>query len=376
MKMGLSTRYLGKQGVGRLFSLVLSVLVCLNLLVLPALAHPLHTALLPGFVTLQAAIYPIGPGTFYEVYHLQSGTTPLIAHVVRLSPHEHLELGLSLPQGRAQARETVWGQVARNTTSQRPVIAAINGDFFLTDPSQAGLPMGLTVQDGELIRHPSGPAFGLLDDWVSLIGAPQWVGMVRILEGDRLIGQHQLHGINTPRQIDQLILFTPAFGQTTQTNEWGTEVMLGEPVQHELLGGFSAEVLMLSTGGNSLIPADTYLLSGHGLAADFLQAANWPGRRIEVVWTIDAPWHQVDTAVGGGPILLKDGVLLPDGLTGAPLPHQTSPRSAIASTEDGTLLLVAVDGRQPSLSAGLSLADFALLLQQLGACDALNLEFT
>ena len=49
------------------------------------------------------------------------------------------------------------------------------------------------------------------------------------------------------------------------------------------------------------------------------------------------------------------------------------PRTAIAKTADGKLLMVTVDGRQPKISVGISLYSFAELLLELNAIDAINL---
>jgi exopolysaccharide biosynthesis protein len=50
------------------------------------------------------------------------------------------------------------------------------------------------------------------------------------------------------------------------------------------------------------------------------------------------------------------------------------PRTAIAKLASGKLLLVTVDGRQPGISAGMSLYMLADLLLELGAVEAMNLD--
>ncbi|HEX2188610.1 MAG TPA: phosphodiester glycosidase family protein, partial [Longimicrobiaceae bacterium] len=49
-------------------------------------------------------------------------------------------------------------------------------------------------------------------------------------------------------------------------------------------------------------------------------------------------------------------------------------RSAVGWRADGTLLLVAVDGRRPGYSEGMSLAELRSLFLELGAAEALNLD--
>lgn len=73
-----------------------------------------------------------------------------------------------------------------------------------------------------------------------------------------------------------------------------------------------------------------------------------------------------------GPLLIHEGRLMPmrDDRTFVTQRHN---RSAIATRADGTVLLIAVDGRSQQ-SQGLSLTDFQALLRYLGCQEALNLD--
>ena len=86
-------------------------------------------------------------------------------------------------------------------------------------------------------------------------------------------------------------------------------------------------------------------------------------------------WHDTDlattqTAVGGNPILLKNGLPV------AGLMDDTSvnPRTVVGIRADGSVLLVVIDGRQSSHSNGATFYQCALLLRQLGAVSAINLD--
>jgi exopolysaccharide biosynthesis protein len=50
------------------------------------------------------------------------------------------------------------------------------------------------------------------------------------------------------------------------------------------------------------------------------------------------------------------------------------PRTAIASLADGRALLLVVDGRQPTISVGMSLDQLARLLLEFGAVEGMNLD--
>ena len=68
-----------------------------------------------------------------------------------------------------------------------------------------------------------------------------------------------------------------------------------------------------------------------------------------------------------GSVLIKDGVVA-DGLVSG-----INPRTCIGQTEDGTVLLLAVEGRLAD-SLGATLEDLAEVLQEYGAVNAVNLD--
>ncbi|WP_309570185.1 phosphodiester glycosidase family protein [Deinococcus sp.] len=100
--------------------------------------------------------------------------------------------------------------------------------------------------------------------------------------------------------------------------------------------------------------------------------------------------------VNGGPTLLRAGKvvddyaaegwspegLAPDGAASAASRLnffngwvlRRNPRTAAGVMRDGTLLLVTVDGRNPTHSVGASIPEMARIMRDLGAVDALNLD--
>ena len=70
------------------------------------------------------------------------------------------------------------------------------------------------------------------------------------------------------------------------------------------------------------------------------------------------------------PALVVNGEQLISGSSGWGL----QPRSVIAQTKDGDMLLAIVDGRQPSYSVGITLGDLADILYQYGAYQSCNLD--
>lgn len=75
-----------------------------------------------------------------------------------------------------------------------------------------------------------------------------------------------------------------------------------------------------------------------------------------------------------GPLLMKDNVdaELWDGET--LFSTTRHPRSCVAKTTNGKVLIIAVDGRQSTRAAGMSLQELRYFVRQLGCVDALNLD--
>ncbi len=77
--------------------------------------------------------------------------------------------------------------------------------------------------------------------------------------------------------------------------------------------------------------------------------------------------EDVQEAVGGEPILVWDGDIADN------LESPREPRQGIGITDDSTVYILSVDGRDPS-SPGISLKEFAKIFKQLGCTQALNLD--
>jgi len=88
---------------------------------------------------------------------------------------------------------------------------------------------------------------------------------------------------------------------------------------------------------------------------------------------LDEPEEWMAHIVSGQPVLVQEGeIAVNQGENDAPPRH---PRTALGLSEDGeTLILAVVDGRWPGESHGMTLAETAELMRELGAYHALNLD--
>ena len=103
-------------------------------------------------------------------------------------------------------------------------------------------------------------------------------------------------------------------------------------------------------------------------AALLLDAAKKP--RIEMIQAVPPDARQV---IAGSNILLREGQSIVE--TASSFSRTQHPRTALGIADGGkTLVLVVVDGRRPRQAVGMSLAELAGLMKQLGCRDALNLD--
>jgi len=92
---------------------------------------------------------------------------------------------------------------------------------------------------------------------------------------------------------------------------------------------------------------------------------------------IDKKW-KMQTAVGGGPVLVKDGNICITNntelkFTGAAI-NDKHPRTAMGYTRDNKLIILAIEGRNPGIAEGATLMQAAQILADLGCLEALNLD--
>ncbi|HHY37027.1 MAG TPA: phosphodiester glycosidase family protein [Firmicutes bacterium] len=243
--------------------------------------------------------------------------------------------------------------------AQRGVVAAINGDFFYQQGAYTA-PVGPMVQEGRLVASPGTDrtmgVFALKNNGRIEVGPWQGEGYVYQPGGEPF----RLAGVNKPgTDYAWPILYTGDWGRMSPATPPGVVTLIG----------IDSRVIRVSETGEQEIPEGGFALVAGGAAADYFRTLR-PGDPIEFSYTTVPDWRNYLAALGGGGILLQDGRIVTDG-------HQVEgrhPRSAAGVSADGkTLYLVAVDGRQDE-SRGLEQGELALLLLELGAYNAINLD--
>ena len=93
----------------------------------------------------------------------------------------------------------------------------------------------------------------------------------------------------------------------------------------------------------------------------------------------NARWQRwkMETVVGGGPVLVHNGkIRVTNEEEGLFIKGEKDihPRSALGYTRDGRIIVLAVQGRTPGTASGVTLAEEAKVLLDLGCYEALNLD--
>ncbi|MGZ0087157.1 phosphodiester glycosidase family protein [Caldibacillus thermoamylovorans] len=291
-------------------------------------------------------------------------------HVYKLdidAANEKLAIETALSNDQVLGIEPVLQQAKRYDGRDGIVLAAVNGDYFKED----GSPTDLMVHRGEIVMTNTTPAaertiFGISADGKPMIGNPDVQIRVQMGQGS----PYPIDGINKPRRAHQLILYTPYFAASTKTNALGTEVVLTN-VQGVLNGNgtvtATVKKVAVSQGDEPIQPGEL-VLSGHGRASDYLRQAK-EGDMVQISLQYDQPeWSGVKEALGGRYRLVAGGQVQSFAIAGA------HPRTAVGIDRDGNVMLVVVDGRQPTHSQGMTLNEMAKLMGELGAVDAMTLD--
>ncbi len=326
----------------------------------------LLAALLTAFCGCAQTRKEVDPNVQHE--HRVDKQKPWSIHVIRIPHDKNYRPHVVLGRDRVLGLETLSSIVKRLPADAGRPIAAVNGDFYAlpSGPTQ-GDPTSLCIVDGELV---SGPRWRAL--WFDRDGTLQLADVkskMTVKIGDRdplpLL-------INRGRDKKHAVLFTPRFGPNTNM-EGGLELIL-EPARKtnwlplKVQATIPARVAGRSVAGDTRIPADGMVLSLAAEPATKLGAVK-KGEAVEIKTMLSHDLSGVKTALGGGPILMRDGKLAVKQKKKDP----RHPRTAIGCNQTH-IILVVVDGRQAKLSVGMSFFELATLMRKLGCTEAINLD--
>lgn len=308
------------------------------------------------------------PGSGLSYFNDRVPDKPWSIHVLKVDrAHPGYELHSMLPEGRSFGLATLTDQIRALPPELGQPVAAINGDFWRPGRQYDGDPMGLQIVRGELVSGPD-PERACL--WVDARGGLH-LGVVtpqfKVVWSD---GRSTPFGLNEERPADGAVLFSSVIGSSTRTRG-GHELVLEQDGTNRWLPlrvgcTFSARVKEVRRGGDAPIGANQLVLS-IGPRCSGVPTVQ-PGAVIKLCTQTSPELAGAVTALGGGPCLVRAG--RPATFTGYQTRH---PRTAVGWS-DTHLFFVVVDGRQRSLSVGMTFSELADYLVKLGCREALNLD--
>ncbi len=330
-----------------------------------------------GAVTLRAPVYElIAPGVAYA--RVEEDNPPLVFHVVKVDLRKRRSgATIGVEAIKSDGRQTVAQMADALVTRRRPLLVAINGDFFERDAGNA-LPWGIHVQGGELLFSPAGRSAFMVDaQGKPLIGAPALKIAARFPAAAG--GVKTIAAVNRPRAADDagLFLYTRAWGPAAPALPGGMAftlsggaIELGKTVKCTVEEVKSASIATPIPDGGMILTCDNRNIDPFrrlGLKS-----------KIEIKGELTPPAVE---AVGGGPRIVRAGKPSVETKEEAfpqsqavVLDQQRHPRAAIGCNQQRTMLvLLIVEGRTQA-SDGVTVPDLAQLMILLGAHDAMNLD--
>ena len=309
------------------------------------------------------------PGVTYQKRIEFTAHGPVVMHVLT-APKPGGAWGLHpvLSNGTILGRERVTDM--EKDVSSTATVAGVNGDFFNWNDAH---PSGVLMQNGVLRSQPTPNrssigigADGKLDiRRVGFFGT--WQGL-----GD----QHPLSLLNRAPGPNGVSLFTPVWGAATPATPGAVEAVLNPfppAVPGRVLVG---TVTAIGHNGGTPIPTGGAVLMARGSMATRLAAEGPASTSLGVRLNLTPSWDGIVDALGGGPQLVRFGRpvfrAFEDFTTSQTAPRD--PRTAVGQRPDGTILLVAVDGRQPGYSVGMTNFELAQTMARLGAVTASALD--
>ena len=325
------------------------------------------------------------------------GAAVYIAEMDRTA--ENLQFGIELANNQILGRETISGATRRLIDRDVLSLAGVNGSFGIREDNRGrgGMTFNLHIQDSELVSIPirldrwgySPPSpwgetsFGVTPDGEFLMDAVQLNGKLRMENGTsetlQIDAVNQICDSSCP-----VVLFTPRFGKRTLTRRC-YEFTLRQ-IELPLTGKYTSRFVVTAVNprGNSVIPSD-----GVVLAIEPDLGRDWENKitkstagRLEIALT-PKKWQHVQQGVGGNLRLVRDGKVEPELIAFGESRGRTAhrhrngasrhPRSALGFNDE-KLFLIAVDGRQPGYSMGMTLYDMGTFFSELGIKHAINFD--
>ena len=254
------------------------------------------------------------------------------------------------------------------TTSAKnnDTVVAVNGDFFAAKKGEAsrGSAVGVEIRDGKLYSSAS-----VLESMNTLYKCFSETGFnigaftfdITLTAANGLKDKVKL--INKYDDLTGIVMYTSDWNETSVGSLGGViEISVDK----------DGKVLEKVTEKEPIkIPEDGYVLSAHTSYNTFLLDNVNVGDKIKIDINSTPDYKKIETAVGGGGVLVRDGVAQTE------FSHNIggkNPRTAVGLDKSGTkITFVVLDGRRNE-ARGMTQTELAELMVEMGCYTALNFD--
>ncbi|MCL2223728.1 MAG: phosphodiester glycosidase family protein [Defluviitaleaceae bacterium] len=307
----------------------------------------------------------LGRGVVYEQNRMMTSSGMLDVHVLVVDMNEeYISLAPVVSSREHGLRETT-----TRLLSDAGAIAGVNADFF-TMARLHSTYYGPMVRDGQVLSlnaRTNAYSHDLATFFLDANNNPFFMYMTTRLHiyanGLRrmTIGAYNSVGANLPAPV---VISRTAMYDTAEIDARIEDVpkivVTNDFVTHVARAGET--VAVPENGFVILIPPNTmqyheefFRIGTHAI--------------FDVRTDINVDFASINTAIGGGSVILRNGGLVPDvGVQ----PDRRHPRTAVGATHDRRIIMMAVDGRTHSV--GVTHAELGALLRRYGVLNAMHLD--
>jgi len=261
-------------------------------------------------------------------------------------------------------RNTLSSMITAARDKGMNVVGGVNGDFFNT---ATGAPLGIVMRNGIIYSSDGGSYYGLgfRQDGSSVMGKPS-IQFSLFKNGNYMSKFH----FNKDQSNNGPHIYSTIYGPKAGSNQIGVDVVVEFPTTHLYIGtvleGIVKEVRL--DAQNTPIEPNQMIISARTDKNGYLElSTSVPGDiiRLEVA-DPTGQWSGVQEAIGGLQSLFQNGLPIPDLSS-----TNMNPATIIGKKADESLVTLQIDGRQSAWSNGVSYAEAARLMMQLGCVDAM-----
>jgi phosphodiester glycosidase len=309
------------------------------------------------------------PGVDYSRQVIRTSAGRVVLHIlVAPKPGGLYALKPVLSNSKVAGVEPVSSMQRR--LSRGATVAGVNGDLFSW---RTGSPSGIFLRRNVLASRPerTRSSLGIGLDGLLRVGLVGYWGFYKV--GN--LPAHPVFEFNRPLTHRGLALYTSLYGSRTPHAALAREVILRRIPS--IRPGVSVQAVSSAVvrGGGHRIPPGGAVVQARGFWRPILAHEARPGRVLTIQARLTSWWDNVRNAIGGGPILVRNGLAVygsGEGFTSDQLAGR-HPRTAVGQLSDGRILMLVADGRS-SRSAGLTIRQLASQMARLGAVTAMAFD--